>query len=47
MDILQSIGDKNIAPIVVGGPYRSGKSFLANRLIGQMKGFNIGSTVNA
>jgi hypothetical protein len=24
---------------VVCGPYRTGKSFLANRLIGRMKGF--------
>jgi len=39
--------NKYIAPICIGGPWRSGKSFLANRLINQMKGFNIGSTVKA
>eukprot|EP00830_Metopus_es_P005113 TRINITY_DN1472_c0_g1_i2.p1 TRINITY_DN1472_c0_g1~~TRINITY_DN1472_c0_g1_i2.p1 ORF type:complete len:859 (-),score=219.71 TRINITY_DN1472_c0_g1_i2:17-2593(-) len=47
MNALQEMGDKRVAPIVIGGPWRSGKSFLANRLIGQMKGFNIGSTVKA
>jgi len=47
MNALQEIGDKRIAPIVIAGPWRSGKSFLANRLLGQMKGFAIGSTVRA
>ena len=47
MSILQSIGNKQVAPLVIGGPWRSGKSFLANRLIGSMKGFQIGSTVKA
>lgn len=47
MNALQEIGDKKIAPIVIGGPWRSGKSFLANRLLGRMKGFDIGSTVKA
>ncbi len=47
MNALQEMGDKRVAPIVIGGPWRSGKSFLANRLLGQMKGFAIGSTVKA
>lgn len=44
---LQEIGDKKIAPIIIGGPWRSGKSFLANRLLKQMKGFPIGSSIKA
>jgi len=47
MNILQEMGDKQVAPIVIAGPWRSGKSFLANRLLNQMKGFAIGSTVKA
>ena len=47
MNALQELGDKRIAPIVIVGPWRSGKSFLANRLLNQMKGFAIGSTVKA
>ena len=47
LNVLQEIGDKRIAPIVIAGPWRSGKSFLANRLLNQMKGFAIGSTVKA
>ncbi len=47
MNILQTMGDKKVAPIVIAGPWRSGKSFLANRLVNQMSGFAIGSTVKA
>ena len=47
MNVLQDIGDKCVAPVVIAGPWRSGKSFLANRLLSRMKGFAIGSTVNA
>lgn len=47
MNVLQELGDKRVAPVVIAGPWRSGKSFLANRLLGQMKGFAIGSTVKA
>eukprot|EP00826_Nyctotherus_ovalis_P043660 TRINITY_DN4624_c0_g2_i1.p1 TRINITY_DN4624_c0_g2~~TRINITY_DN4624_c0_g2_i1.p1 ORF type:complete len:870 (-),score=280.12 TRINITY_DN4624_c0_g2_i1:153-2762(-) len=47
MNLLQEMGDKRVAPVVIAGPWRSGKSFLANRLLGQMKGFAIGSTVKA
>ena len=44
MSMLQEYDSKKIACISIAGPYRSGKSFLANRFIGQMKGFEIGST---
>ncbi|CAI2384181.1 unnamed protein product [Moneuplotes crassus] len=44
MTMLQKYDTKKIACISIAGPYRSGKSFLANRFIGQMKGFEIGST---
>ena len=33
--------------VAIAGPYRSGKSFLANRFLGQMKGFTVGSTVQS
>jgi hypothetical protein len=36
---------KKIAVIAIAGPYRTGKSFLANRFLNRMKGFTIGSTV--
>ncbi len=32
--------------VSICGPQRTGKSFLANRLLGQMKGFAIGPSVN-
>lgn len=48
MELLESIsGDKKIAIVAIAGPYRTGKSFLANRVLGQSKGFNIGSTTQA
>eukprot|EP00826_Nyctotherus_ovalis_P003519 TRINITY_DN10719_c0_g1_i1.p1 TRINITY_DN10719_c0_g1~~TRINITY_DN10719_c0_g1_i1.p1 ORF type:complete len:876 (+),score=306.37 TRINITY_DN10719_c0_g1_i1:107-2734(+) len=47
MNMLQELGDKKVAPIVIAGPWRSGKSFLANRFVGRMKGFTLGSTVKA
>ena len=47
MEFLQQLGNQKVAPIVIGGPYRSGKSFLANRLLNQMKGFEVGGTVRA
>ena len=31
----------------IAGPYRTGKSFLANRILNQSKGFEIGSTTQA
>jgi hypothetical protein len=36
-----------LAILAITGPYRSGKSFLANLLMNQMSGFKTGSTVNA
>lgn len=39
--------DKKIAVICIAGPYRSGKSYLANRILHQNKGFNVGSTTMA
>ena len=48
MTFLNSIPrDKKIKVIAVAGPYRTGKSFLMNRFMGQMKGFEIGSTVES
>lgn len=44
MSLLQSHDSKKIAIITIAGSYRTGKSFLANRFLGQMKGFDIGST---
>lgn len=42
-----STSRKKLAVIVIAGPYRSGKSFLANRFLNRMKGFTIGSTVQS
>ncbi len=35
-----------VAVVSVVGPYRSGKSFLLNQLLGRTSGFDLGSTVN-
>lgn len=50
--IIESINNKLVAPfdqisvITIAGPQRTGKSFLANRLLNRMSGFAIGpSTV--
>ena len=43
-DILSNI-DSNIAVICVAGIYRSGKSYLLNRLLGRQDGFEIGPTI--
>ncbi|CDW74480.1 guanylate-binding n-terminal domain containing protein [Stylonychia lemnae] len=45
-DMLSKITTK-IAIICVAGPYRTGKSFLLNRLLGKQDGFEIGSTVQS
>ena len=37
---------KKIAIVTVAGQYRTGKSFLLNRLIGRLNGFELGSTIN-
>ena len=39
--------NKKLAVICIAGPYRSGKSFLANRILNQNSGFSIGSTTMA
>lgn len=39
--------DRQIKVISVAGPYRSGKSFLMNRFLDQMRGFEIGATVES
>ena len=45
MSILEEHQKKKISVIAIAGPYRSGKSFLANRFLNKMKAFTIGSTV--
>lgn len=47
MSMLEEQRKKKIAVIAIAGPYRSGKSFLANRFLERMKGFEIGSTVQS
>jgi len=47
MTHLEQMKDKNLAVIVVGGPARSGKSFLASRLLGRMEAFKIGRSVDS
>ena len=40
MALLERTGSKKkLAVIAIAGPYRSGKSFLANRFVGKMRGF--------
>jgi len=48
LDVLRNLPKgKKIGVIGVAGLYRTGKSFLLNRLMGLQSGFDIGSTVNA
>ena len=49
MSVLSARRDKKIACIVVAGPYRTGKSFIANRFVGKGngEGFEIGSTTRS
>lgn len=47
MSMLQNLNTKKISSIVIVGPYRTGKSFIANRFLGKMKGFEIGSSVQS
>nr|XP_060616760.1 guanylate-binding protein 1-like [Anolis sagrei ordinatus] len=42
--VLQRIR-KPVVVVAIVGPYRTGKSYLMNRLAGQRKGFSLGSTV--
>lgn len=44
---LSSLADKKLSVLSITGPYRSGKSFLANLIMNQMSGFKTGSTTNA
>ena len=48
-DFLMSLRDENIGVIAVAGKYRTGKSFLLNRILLQQtkdKGFGVGPTIN-
>ena len=44
---LSSLKNQTIAVLSVTGPYRSGKSFLANLIMNNMGGFKVGATINA
>lgn len=46
-NFLSSISENKVAVASLTGPYRSGKSFLANLIMNQMSGFKTGSTTNA
>ena len=46
LELIAKIPTK-VAVISVAGPYRTGKSFLLNRLLGRQEGFEIGSTVQS
>ncbi len=45
LDMIKSI-KKKIAIVTVAGQYRTGKSYLLNRLLGRQDGFELGSTIN-
>jgi hypothetical protein len=48
MVLLESLPrNKKLAVVSIAGPYRTGKSFLANRLLNQSTGFDVGSTTQA
>jgi hypothetical protein len=47
MAILEEQQKKKVAVVAIAGPYRTGKSFLANRFLNKMKAFTIGSTVQS
>ena len=47
MAVLEEQQRKHISVVAIAGPYRSGKSFLANRFLNRMKAFEIGSTVQS
>ena len=44
---LRKYKDKRISVISICGPQRSGKSFLANAILKQMRGFSVGHSVQA
>ena len=47
INFLSSLKNQTIAVLSVTGPYRSGKSFLANLIMNNMGGFKVGATINA
>jgi hypothetical protein len=48
MELLEQIPrTQKVSVVSIAGPYRTGKSFLANRILNQSKGFDIGSTTQA
>lgn len=50
VEFLESLGTLPLAPIALAGPYRTGKSFLLNRILLQYppgEGFSVGETINA
>ncbi|XP_036435543.1 guanylate-binding protein 1-like [Colossoma macropomum] len=46
LDILDQI-TQSVVVVAVAGPYRTGKSYLMNRLAGKRKGFALGSTIES
>jgi hypothetical protein len=47
-ELLRSLGTgRRLAVVGIAGLYRTGKSYLLNRLLGTQEGFEIGSTINA
>ena len=47
ISFLSSLKNQKISVLSITGPYRSGKSFLANLIMNNMAGFKVGSTINA
>jgi hypothetical protein len=44
-DFLESLGDRPVAPVSIAGPFRLGKSYLANRLLDHEAGFELGHAI--
>jgi hypothetical protein len=42
---LEAMGDRPVAPISIAGPFRLGKSYLANRLLERETGFELGHQI--
>ena len=47
ISFLSSLKNQSLSVLSVTGPYRSGKSFLANLIMNSMSGFKVGATINA